>query len=222
MNWKVREDLCANDLEMLTIEMTNPHSRSFLVSTWYRPPQAPVESFRSFESIIDKIDAESKEFYLLGDLNCNLAKESLDRNAYILVDIFDIYGIQQLIQEYTRITQTSKTLIDLCITNSPENVTSSGVIQLGISDHSLVYMCRKINCTRPGGFSVIKTRNMKHFDASSFLCDIAHKDWESISALTDPNEMWTVWKGMLLESFDRHAPIKKKRIGKKTTFMDVV
>ena len=56
---------------------------------------------------------------------------------------------------------------------------------------------------------------MKHFDASSFLCDIAHKDWESISALTDPNEMWTVWKGMLLESFDRHAPIKKKRIGKK-------
>ncbi|CAH3196695.1 unnamed protein product, partial [Porites evermanni] len=43
-----------------------------------------------------------------------------------LINIFDIYGLSQLITEPTRVTQDSKTLIDLCITNSPEKITNSG------------------------------------------------------------------------------------------------
>ena len=44
-----------------------------------------------------------------------------------------------------RITDKSSTLIDLCITNSPDNIVNSGVLHLSISDHSLVYMVRKAN-----------------------------------------------------------------------------
>ena len=41
---------------------------------------------------------------------------------------------------------TSGNLIDLCITISPEKVTNSGVIHLGISDHSLVCILIPMKC----------------------------------------------------------------------------
>ena len=77
------------------------------------------------------------------DINCNLLPEAIAVNSSPLINIFDIYGLSQLITEPTRVTPDSKTLIDLCITNSPEKVTNSGVIHLGISDHSLVFLARK-------------------------------------------------------------------------------
>ena len=53
-----------------------PRSTGFVVDTWYRPPGSPIELFNEFEKLIDKIDAENKELYLLGDVNCNLLPEA--------------------------------------------------------------------------------------------------------------------------------------------------
>ena len=39
-----------------------------------------------------------------------------------------------------RVTPISATLIDLILTNRPQNFSESGVIHLGVSDHSLVYL----------------------------------------------------------------------------------
>jgi len=55
------------------------------------------------------------------------------------------------------------TLIDLCITNSLEKVRNSGVVHLGISDHSLVFLTRKTQHHRNGP-RVIETRQFKHFN----------------------------------------------------------
>ena len=55
-------------------------------------------------------------------------------------NITDIYGLNQLINEPTRITENSANLLDVVFTNCPDNVVCSGVLHVGISDHSLVYM----------------------------------------------------------------------------------
>ena len=91
LNFRVREDLAHNDLEILIIEISNPRSRPFLVGTWYRPPSSSQQLFTLFEEIIDKIDAENFELYLLGDLNCNLLSNTPNSNTSELLNIFDIY-----------------------------------------------------------------------------------------------------------------------------------
>ena len=150
--WQViQHDLSDNQLECLVIEITRPHSRPFIVSTWYRPPSSSQDIFSRFEILVDKIDSENNDFYLLGDLNCDMLHNR--SNYHIssnLTNIFDIYGLSQMISEPTRITSTSRTLIDLCITNSPEKIVNSGVVHLGISDHSLVFMTIKIRYERVG------------------------------------------------------------------------
>ena len=61
--------------------------------SWYRPPNSPPERFNELENVIDKIDAENKELYILGDVNCNLLPEASAHNSSYLKDIFDIYGL---------------------------------------------------------------------------------------------------------------------------------
>ena len=122
INFQLRADLSPNNLECLTVEISKPRSKPFLVSTWYRPPQSSPDLFSTFERIIDKIDAENLELYLMGDLNCNLLSEVVSNNSSHLLNIIDIYGLTQLITEPTRDTQYSSTLIDLCLTNSADKI----------------------------------------------------------------------------------------------------
>ena len=81
-----------------------------------------------------------------------------------------------MINEPTRITDKSSTLIDLCITNSPANVVNSGVLHLSISDHSLVYMVRKAQYKRNGS-RIVEVRSLKNFSRENFLRDLELKQW---------------------------------------------
>ena len=72
----LRPDLSIH--QNLCIEIRKPRSKPFVVVTWYTPPDSSVEIFTYFESLIGKIDVENVEFYVLGDLNCNLAAPQLD------------------------------------------------------------------------------------------------------------------------------------------------
>ena len=71
-------------------------------------------------------------------MNCNMASMS-DTNSRLSSDIMDLYGLHQLINEPTHVTDTTSTLIDLLYTNYPDKVVSSGVCHVSISDHSLIF-----------------------------------------------------------------------------------
>ena len=76
-----------------------------------------------------------------------------------------------MIKEPTRVTAASRTLIDLALCNKPELITMSGVDHLGISDHSLIYVCRKISIPRNEP-KIIRSRQFKHYDKNSFLTEL--------------------------------------------------
>lgn len=116
LNYRVRTDLQHDKLEFLSVEIINPHSKPFVVATWYRPPithWSVPEVFQAFEEIIGRADALNLEFYLIGDLNTNLLPEVLDHESRSLLNILDICGLSQLITKPTRVTKNSNTLIDL-------------------------------------------------------------------------------------------------------------
>ena len=198
LNYKIRNDLISENLENLTVEIKKPRSKSILVSTWYTPPDSPVSHFSEIEQMIGSMDAENLEYFLLGDLNLDLLPTAISPNRAKLVEIFDIYDLEQLINELTRITAKSSTLIDLCITSAPINVVNSGVMHLSISDHSLVYIIRKTHYVQDG-VRHIEARTMKNFNTENFLRDLEQKHWDNVYYFEDPNKMWEIWKCMLME-----------------------
>ena len=165
INYKVRNDLVPTDLEAVCVEIIKPHSKPFLVTTVYRPPSALSEFFDHFEKLIKAVDNENKELYILGDLNCNMLKTNNDSNIPTKKrkSLYELYQLTQLIDEATRITPTTTSLIDHIVTNMREKISDSGVNHTGISDQSLVFAIRKISIVTKQE-NTLEIRNMKNFD----------------------------------------------------------
>ena len=106
-----------------------------------------------------------KPIITLGDLNCDLLKRGRESSTF--VDLCAIMNLTQVITEPTRITDRSATLVDVILVSDQTLVTESGVIDTGISDHSLVYCI--LNCKIPKAEpSYISTRSYKNYDPISF------------------------------------------------------
>ena len=215
INYKIRSDLISTDLEAVCVEITKPHSRPFIVTTVYRPPNATSDFFDHLEKLIKQIDDENKEMYLLGDLNCDMLKKEALQNTSTkkLNSLYELYQLFQLIEEPTRITMKSSSLIDHIVTNTPEKICHSGVIHTGISDHSIIFAIRKIRIIEKKENNTVEMRNMKKFDKGRFLDELLTQHWEYVYFFgNDPNAMWEIWKDLFLEVLDKHAPLQRKKI----------
>ena len=94
------------------------------------------------------------------------------------------------IKDYTRITDSSKTLIDLVITASPSKVTKSVTFGTGISDRDLMYVVVNLfrKKTPP---KLIPVRNYKGVDIVKIKDDIESVPWHIISVFDDvDNSLW--------------------------------
>ena len=90
-----------------------------------------------------------------------------------------------VITDPTRTTETSSTfLIDLIITNCPENITNKDVFANSIADHDMIACSRKINniCYHP---KTIKCRNYTNYSPEELKSDVAKSDWSPVCDATD-------------------------------------
>ena len=215
INYIIRDDLFEENLETITIEISKPKSKPFLINYWYRPPDTPLELFNNYEDLITKMDSENKEVILIGDFNCDwssLINNKANVQTNKLAELAETFQFEQLINEPTRITSTTKTLIDLAFTNKPELINGSGIIHLGISDHSLIYIQRKISIPRNDP-KVIKTRQFKHYSVNNFKSNIfIYLHGIFLDTMLDPNIMWKKWKTIFLSIADFHAPETTKKV----------
>ena len=67
----------------------------------------------------------------------------------------------------TRTTCSSSTLIDHILTNSREKISQSSVIDIGISDHQLIYLTRKLHRMKSNTHKQIKIRHLKNYSIKS-------------------------------------------------------
>ncbi len=206
INYQERHDLEDEHLEAITVEISKPKSKPFLINAWYRPPDTRSEKFENFEDCLKKMDAENKEIILIGDYNCNWDPDHSNISAQTgkLKDLATRYQFEQLIKGHTRITDNTATLLDLAFTNKPENIVGEEIEHVGISDHSLIYIQRKISISRKQP-KIINTRKYKNYKVDAFKYDLS-RVLETLSNSEDPNVVWNDWKERFLAVADMHAP----------------
>ena len=95
------------------------------------------------------------------------------RHSYTnkLANITNAYQLEQIFKEPTRVTENPKSLIDLIFSNKPELIIKSGVEHVGISDHSLIYIHRKISISGAPP-KIVKTRQYKYDSNQLFKSDL--------------------------------------------------
>ena len=153
----------------------------FLIFAWHRPPNECIDIFHQLEEIMKVLDRENKEIILLGDTNCDILPNHLDDNSLSnnlpihsmrILEIYNLFGFQQLIETGTRETLLSSTLLDHIAATSKSNIVTSGVYKTSISNHYLVYCVRKFPgvCTKQHIY--ITTRQLRRFDQTEFINDL--------------------------------------------------
>ena len=78
--------------------------KPFLITTWYRPPNSSIDKLKEFEKLLQDIDYE--------DISIDISKDSFDTNSAELKFITDLFQYDQKINEPTRVTKDTRTLID--------------------------------------------------------------------------------------------------------------
>ena len=119
------------------------------------------------EENIRKASEISNQLIITGDFNIDILDER-NKNTEILNNIYESYGLNQIINKATRIDKTTQkpTIIDhiWCSVDS-QLIKTSGTF-MGISDHLGVYM--KINRNKPvPPASTITYRDYKNYDAEA-------------------------------------------------------
>ena len=209
-----RSDLEHKDIECIWVEIKPAKSRPFLIGNIYRPPNSTVQWNEYFEDFIENVLQEEKEIYLLGDINRNLLDSQIKR---VWNDYMEPFGLNQFVSEPTRVTSESRSLIDHIYSNSPENVKSVHVPKIGLSDHFPVFVTRKVNNHTPkDSHYTISYRSFKHFNEANFINDLQAVPWDLIKLFDDPDDILEAWTDLFLEVVDKHIPIKKHRVKRKT------
>ena len=125
------------------------------------------------------------------------------------LDFFFSFCLEQLISIPTSKTAT---LIDHVLTNSSQKVSQFGVIELGISDHNLIYCTRKAPSLRPSKGSGISVRSMKNHTKEKFLELLRKPDFPDHTAFTCLNKAYQEFIFKLSEVIDLPCPSKKLRL----------
>ena len=129
----------------------------------------------------------------------------------LLLILVEVYRLSNLINEPTRVTNTSTTLIDVIFTSKPRSFLSSGVYDIGISDHCLVYAVMRSHCPKP----CMKTkdkRSFKYFDQDIFSRDVSQIPFHVANVFDDVDDVAWAWGKMFTDLLDEQAPVKKKVI----------
>ena len=158
-----------------------PKSKPVLIVILCRPPDKydlvnfPESTFR------DTNVFESQECNLLGDININVQpkgknifrrksantiNKEITRLTRSYLEFCFTCSLEQII---TRPTRATATLIDHILTYSPDEVSQSGVIDLGLSNRDLIYFTRKTSLCKSHKYNEIFVRSMKRYSAKKFL-----------------------------------------------------
>ena len=216
LNYRLRDDLILGDeFEVLSVDIMKPNSKAFNVTAAYRPPNCTEGFFENLENLVRALDLESEELIILGDLNCNYLANSNTAQMTQLKQLSIVYHLSQLIIEPTRITPISSTLIDVILSNDPSRIISSGVLHIGISDHSLVHAVRKFAIPSKNAHKYITTRSFKYFKAQAFRDELKTMPWNSVQNLNTPDEMFDHWCDVFISVANKHAPVRNKRVRNK-------
>ena len=150
-NIYVRTDLAFNPLDQLShdnleatwIELLLPKTKPIVCGVVYRTPQQ-TDFYELLESVCLTTSFFNETVYVvLGDFNTDVSSNKRSNLVKSLLSFLDLFNMLKIIKDFTRVSTTSST-IDLILITDSEKISQHGVLDIGLSDHSLIYCTRKV------------------------------------------------------------------------------
>ena len=211
LNVREMSSFVLENIEAVCLEIIKPKTQPILITTVYRRPSSNTNFMDDLENYLHVLDGQNKELILTGDLNCDHSLSILQSHSRRLMDILELFQMKQVIADSTRITSNTTSLLDIIATNTLDKVKERGVIHLGISNHSLVYVSLKVSVPRDKP-KIVESRNLKNCNINHFNSHISHLLRNSSWNHKDPTHLWIQFKNIFNYVSDLHAPVKTRKV----------
>nr|CAI5861241.1 unnamed protein product [Callosobruchus analis] len=134
-------------IEQIWVEIKT-NKQNLAMDTVYRSPNEDVTTFWSiFEDTLSSVHMPVDKLVCTGDFSINMFNIN-NRQVDQMNTIMSTFDLKQIIDEPTRITFSTTTLIDLIMVNSDSEIVDTGTFDTNLSDHFITYLQIQIDASR--------------------------------------------------------------------------
>nr|CAI5854689.1 unnamed protein product [Callosobruchus analis] len=179
----------------------------------YKPPNVTYKSLSALEISIEQLAPIYNNIICMGDFNIDFANKG-SPSMQFLSDILNDFQLSQVINNDTRVTNSTRSLIDIVMVSNNVKIPKSGTVNLStISDHYLVYFC--VECLpllhKP---KYIQFRDLKNLDFELLQQVASNQYWLGVVHLDDINAKVNYLYELIQTVLNICAPIKNIKISK--------
>ena len=199
--------------EMLFVEITIGVVK-MAVGVIYKSPLVPYSVYAAIHENIVAVTSKYEHCLIMGDMNINHLLPNSSSCKFFTTFFTEPFAFTQVIDEPTRVTATSSTLIDLMLTATPENVKMHGVVDTpGISDHCMTFLAYSLKKPKFNP-QMVTRRDFRKFNKNAFMQDMSLAPWGNIEAVDDDDidNKVTIFENIHKEIIDKHAPFRTFRV----------
>ena len=122
-----------------------------------------------------------------------------------------MHGLKQLIQCPTRVTCSTSTLIDHILASFPSTVSQKGVINVGLSDHLLIFCTQKVSKFKTDGVhKYINFCLLKNYRVDDYKKSLGQLVFPNYEIFDDVNAVYSHFFQKIKTAIDKIAPFKTK------------
>lgn len=198
--------------EYVFFEVIFPNHK-ILVGAYYKAPD--VDEIDKFEEVLSDLSPLYTDVVVLGDFNENLlsidsvgnCKNCIRRTCSTCRFSSSLvkFGLKSIGNTPTNFDQTPS-LIDLMLSNRPENFSLFNQISSGLANHDIVF-ATFVGPHVDFNKRALTWRNYNAINVEDLLADINNSALNEIYSCTDVNSMIDIFNGTLTTILDAHAPI---------------
>ncbi|KAG5891936.1 hypothetical protein JTB14_002213 [Gonioctena quinquepunctata] len=187
------------------------HGSKFLIMSVYRPCSGDINDFiANMDEVLLKCLNNNSIIVVAGNFNIPMHNDNKDKDNFFA--LMNYYNLFPTVEDFTRVTSTSQSLIDNIFTNSKE-YHSVEVFHNWISDHTaqkIIYYVKRQNKQHIVK-RVCNQRNKEHFKKK-----IEKVTWAEVYKSDKVNEAWENLEKYFMYHFNEYFPEKKINVRKKT------
>lgn len=214
ISFERKEQFEISGIETVWLEIKPDYKKPFIICFVYRNPRCTNDWIDLFEEELQVALNYNNDITLAGDFNIDILPPNKPPQKW--QQVLEAYNLHQLINEPTRVTKDSKTLIDHIYVTNLDQVYETHVVKYSISDHYPVGITRHYKQSLPKKHShnTIVYRNCKTLNEEALLQDLFNAPFYSVEFENDPDLCLQRWYDIFNSVLNKHAPIITKRVKK--------
>ena len=183
-----------DNFECLWIEINRRFCKPMAVGVVCRPGYLNIEDFvKALTRILDNTDLDKVETIILGDFYVDYSAKEKSLTLQVGRICTFSFNLTQIISRPTRVTETTKSTIDLLLVNNNHKIVQCDVLNLSISDPSAIF------CVMKGGVKklppkVFEYRSFKSYEKKAFINDLKQVSWSITEGVGDIDDTVFLWE----------------------------